>query len=518
VSDQVEPQLVEVRGLEKRYGATIALDSVDLNIPGGHVLGLVGRNGAGKSTLIKVLVGVTDPDAGEILVRGEPVNFSSSQEALEAGIVAVHQELAVVPELSVAENMFLGLRYPRVAGFVRRGELRRQSRELLDRLSIDLDPNAEMARLDPVRQRLAMIARGLAANASVLILDEPTASLTDDDIGHLHATIRTLRDSGVTVVYVSHRLDEIFAISNDVAVMRDGRLTHRAPITEMTHARLVEQITGEIADAKTDRRPPVPAADREETVRVEKVSFKTAVKEVSLSLNSSEIVGIAGLVGAGRTELVRLIAGAEKPSSGEIFVRGKRRRFSQPADGKKLGIVLLPEDRRHQGTIQEFSIRENITLASMSKYRVSPALPFPRRGSEREEGREMVDRLSIKAAGLEQPVGLLSGGNQQKVVLAKWLAAGADVLIFDEPTQGIDVRGKNDVYEVMLDLARKGNSVLFISSEFSELVQVCNRVLVMREGQLVGEVSGDEVTESALVEMCYGTADAAAVAAMAAKE
>lgn len=493
---------VEVRGLVKAYPGVLALDRVDVSIPGGNVLGLLGKNGAGKSTLIKALAGVVQPDQGEILVDGRPVTIATPHDAAALGFAFVHQELADVPNLSVAENVMLGLGYPKRAGFVNRRELRKRAAESLDRLEADIDPAAPLASLSIAHRRLVMIAHGIAAKARLFVLDEPTASLSDSEIEHLDRVLRALRDSGVAIVYVSHRLDEIFSVTDTVTVMRDGATVFTAPTKGVTKASLISNITGS-AQAVETRTPHAVTGPRAELMRVEGMTLPGVVEDATFTLREGELLGIAGLVGAGRTELMRLIYGADRPASGQVFMHGEAVRIRSPRDAMKAGIVLLPEDRKNQGAVMGFSVRQNITLPALSSFRVAKPLPVPSAARERTAANDLVQRLNIKVADVEHPARHLSGGNQQKMVLAKWIDSGADVFIFDEPTHGIDVDGKEEVYDLMTELAERGKGVIFISSEFVELVGACNRILVMRESRLVGEFVGEQVTEATLVESCY---------------
>ncbi len=494
---------IDVRNLVKHYPGVVALGNVDLSIAKGSSLGLVGKNGAGKSTLIKILAGVVQPDAGELVVDGETQVIQGPNQSAALGFAFVHQELADIPNLSVAENVQLGLGYPKHAGvLVNRRQLRRRTQEVLDRLESDIDPAAPLASLSIARRRLVMIARALAADARLLVLDEPTASLTDEEIEHLHALLRRLHASGVTTVYVSHRLDEIFAVTDRVAVMRDGHTIFDALTKDVTKAKLIAEITGSSVAPEQHRRR-VSRAGAKELLRVEGMSQPGVVEDASFTVREGDILGVAGLMGAGRTELMRLVFGAEHHASGRTFVRGKEVRIRSPRDAMAAGIVLLPEDRRTQGAVLNFSVRKNMTLPVMAQFRVAKGIPVPVEGRERKAARGLVERLKIKVANVDGPVRNLSGGNQQKVILAKWIEFGADVFIFDEPTHGIDVEGKDEVYKLMDELADAGKGVVFISSEFTELVGSCNRVLVMREGRLIDELEGDAITDAALVERCY---------------
>ena len=506
VGTRQEPFIV-MRGLVKRYPGVVALDHADGVIVPGAVVGLLGKNGAGKSTLIKILAGVVQPDEGEIVIDGEPVRLSGPLDATRRGLAFVHQELTDVPNLTVAENIELGLGYPKLAGaFVKRRALRRKSAAVLERLGARIDPKSKLGTLSIAERRLVVIARGLATNARLLVLDEPTASLTDEEIHHLHDVVRLLRDEGVAVVYVTHRLQEVYDVTDDVAVMRDGRMVFESPTARIERRELIEHITGSKTAATIGRwRPTEGDEPREELLRTEGLSRTGAVDDASLVVRAGDVLGIAGLVGAGRTELARLIFGADRSTSGQVLVRGRNARIRGPRDAMRAGIVLLPEDRKHQGTVSTFSVRKNITLPTLRRFRHTSFLPLPNSSRERDASRSLVERLQIKVADVENPVGTLSGGNQQKVVLAKWLESGASVFIFDEPTHGIDVGAKEEVYRLMVDLAASGKGVIFISSEFPELVGICNRVVVMREGRLVGEFEADAVTESALVQSCYAS-------------
>jgi len=499
-----EPFIV-MHGLVKRYPGVVALDHADGLIVPGAIVGLLGKNGAGKSTLIKILAGVVQPDEGEIAIDGEPVRLHGPLDATRRGLAFVHQELQDVPNLTVAENIELGLGFPKVAGtFVRRRALRQKSAAVLDRLGARIDPRRKMGTLSIADRRLVTIARGLAMNARLLVLDEPTASLTDEEIGHLHDVCRVLRDEGVAVLYVTHRLQEVFDVTDDIAVMRDGKMVFEAPTKDVERAELIAHITGHALAVGGDRwRPPEGDDPREELLRVEHLSRPGVVEDASFTVRAGDILGIAGLVGAGRTELVRLVFGADRAASGTVYVREQPLKLRGPRDAMEAGVVLLPEDRRHQGTVHTFSVRKNVTLPVLDKFRLGRSLPLPDRGKERRATLDLIDRLQIKVPDPESAIGTLSGGNQQKVVLAKWLEAGANVLIFDEPTHGIDVGAKEEIYRLMRDLAAAGKGVVFISSEFPELVATCNRIVVMRDGRLVGEFEGAEITEAALVASCY---------------
>ena len=506
------PLKIEARGLVKQYPGVRALNGADLTIEGGRIHGLLGKNGAGKSTVIKVLAGAVHPDEGEILVNGEPTSIPNPHAASALGFAFAHQELMDVPNLTVAENVLLGLGYPTVAGsLVRTRAMRKKARQALDRLEADINPAAPLTSLSVAERRLVVIAHGLAADARMIVLDEPTASLTDSEIEHLDKVLRSLRNDGVAIVYVSHRLDEIFNLTDQVTVFRDGANVFEGETKDLSRAELIDRITGEKISVDVEARTPHFAApDAKELMRVENMTLPGVVEDAGFTLYEGEMLGIAGLVGSGRTELMRMIFGADKSSEGEVYLRGEKQKIRSPRDGIEAGVVLLPEDRKGHGGVFTFSVRKNITLPSMPKFRLVGPAPIPSTRQEKAAARELVERLEIKVPSVEHPARHLSGGNQQKMVLAKWLDTGADVFIFDEPTQGIDIGGKEDVYRLMTGLAERGKGVIFISSEFTELVGTCGRVLVMREGRLVAEFKGDSVTEETLVGACYEHEPAAA--------
>jgi ABC-type sugar transport system ATPase subunit len=508
------PPLLETRGLHRSFPGVLALDDVDFTVGHGECIGLVGKNGAGKSTLIKTLAGVVAPERGEILIDGEPARIDSPRAARALGLTFVHQHLVGASDLSVAENVELGLGFPRRAGMLVdwRG-LRRRAGAALERLGAGIDPKAPLSSLSIADQRLVMIAHALAQDARVLVLDEPTASLTEREIERLHTIVRSLVADGVTVIYVSHRLDEIFAICDRVVVMRDGRVVGGAPTGELDRAGLITLITGPMPDDPDAGRPVRtghPGGEgAEELLRVEGLT-SDAVHAASLVLRRGEVLGLGGLVGAGRTELCRLIFGADRARAGTIAVKGVERRIRSPRDAIAAGIVLVPEDRHTQGVVPAFSVRENITLPSLHRFRRHRAVGVAHRGRERASAQAHVESLTIRTPSTESPTIRLSGGNQQKVVLAKWLERDADVFILDEPTHGIDVGGKEEIYRLIDRLVERGAGVILVSSEFSELVRMCDRALVMSEGRVVGELAGDDLTEHHIVDACFAARERAA--------
>ena len=500
--------LLEVSGITKRYPGVLAVDDVTVSLGSGEIVGLVGKNGAGKSTLIKIIAGAERADEGHLQLNSEPLDLHRPHDATVAGLAFVHQDLQDVGDLSVAENVMMGLGYPRRLGlFVDWAELRRQAAESIARLEAEIDPRQLVGKLSVAQQRLVMIARGLAQQARLLVLDEPSASLTDEEIEHLFAVVRRLRDDGITVVYVSHRLEEIFELTERVIVMRNGQLVADEPTSSLDRGSLITHITGhEHAQTAAERRASRGVGGRPETdvvLEVDGVCADTGVHDCSFDVRKGEILGVGGLMGSGRTEMVRAVFGADHRREGTVQVHGQEIKDNHPSGSMSAGLALLPEDRKTQGNIMDFSVRSNITLASLDRHRVRPKAPVPSPRSEKQAADRRIDRLSIATPHDRQLVRLLSGGNQQKVVIAKWLEQGADVLIFDEPTIGVDVDGKEEIYDIMEELAAEGKAVVFISSEFSELVGVCHRVLVLHEGRIVGELEGDAVSEPAIVEICY---------------
>ncbi len=514
-----EAPFLTTHGLCKAYPGVVALRDVDFEVSAGEVIALVGKNGAGKSTLIKSLAGAVQPDSGEIRLDGEPVSFSSPTAANAHGLAFVHQELADVPTLTVAENVLLGNGLPRriLGRFVDWKQAARQAREALADLDPTIDPQATVASLSVAQRRLVMIAQALQHKARLLVLDEPTAALSISEIEHLHGVVRKLAGQGVAVVYVSHRLGEVFDLTDRTVVMRDGAIVANKPTTEFDRTSLIAEISGhdveEIPEGPQGDLQPAAIGEEESAhvhgeygpvvLEAKGLTRTGVVEDASFSVRAGEILGIAGLVGSGRTELLRLLIGADKRTAGEVYVKGEQVPMRSPKEAAGHGIVLLPEDRRGQGLIMNFTVRENITITHLDEFRRVPALPNPSIPKEQAAAREAGRRLAIKTASVEVPVGTLSGGNQQKVVLGKWLGPGADVFIFDEPTAGIDVDGRDDTYERLRELAAEGKAVIVVSSDFSELPGLCDRVLVMADGRLTDEIEGDEVTERALVTACF---------------
>jgi ABC-type sugar transport system ATPase subunit len=507
------PPILEARRLSKVFPGVVALDDVSVTLHRGEVVGLIGKNGAGKSTLIKVLAGVETPDEGETLVNGEPVRLATPQDAMRAGLAFVHQELTDVPNLTVAENVSLGLGFAKHGPFVSDRGVRRRGAEVLGQLGAELPLDAPVGRLSAVNQRVVMIARALAQEAQLLVLDEPTASLTKDEIDHLHGVIRRLSGTGICVVYVSHRLDEIVSLTSRVVVMRDGAVVAERPTEQIDRRSLIELITGDREVAEAAAAEPVMRrefpADSHELLRVDGLRPAGGAHAASFVVRAGEVLGLAGLVGSGRSTLARTVCGIHPAGDGNVYLDGQRVKLRSPATAIAAGLVFIPEDRRVEGNIRDFTVRENITLSGLRSFRWQPWLPFPSRRRERRVAADRVERLRIKVPNVDGPTRWLSGGNQQKVLLARWIDREARVFVFDEPTQGIDVEAKEEVFGLIEALAEAGQAIIIISSDFSELVRACDRVIALREGRIVSELNGTALSEGAIVRMCYaGDVDA----------
>jgi L-arabinose transport system ATP-binding protein len=482
--------LLELRGIGKRFGVVQALADVTLPIRAGEILALVGENGAGKSTLTRIIEGVHQPDAGEVVVDGAPVRLRAPVEAHAAGIRVIHQEPDIFPDLSVAENLFVGdLR--RVAGiFLDRADLAARTRALMARFGLQhaLSPWTLAGALGPAHRQLLEIMRALRAGVRLLALDEPTSSLTDDEAQLLFSVVRRLRSEGVALIYISHRMPEIRALADRVAILRDGRLVACRPVAELSETDIVEVMVGRPVSALFDR-PPAPLGK----IVLETRGLTTArVREVSLTVRAGEVVGFGGLIGSGRSELALAIFGQDRLTAGSVSVDGAEIRLRSPADAIAAGIGLAPEERKSQALLLMRSVAENITLCVPR--RVS-RFGFLRRAAEALVARQEVERLRVKTPSLDALVSNLSGGNQQKVVLGRWLARAPRVLILDEPTRGIDVGAKAEIYRLIAELAAGGVALLVISSELPELIGLSDRIYVMAAGRIAGEVPRAEATE-----------------------
>ena len=480
---------VSMSGMSKSFVGVKVLKDVSFDVRAGEVHALLGENGAGKSTLIKMLSGLYTPDSGSIAVDGRERKFASTRDATAAGIATVYQELLLFPELTVAENVFLG-HYPRTGGgWIDWPEVRSRTRALLDQLdTFDLDVDAKVLSLSVAQRQRVEIAKALSKDAKILIMDEPTASLVEADVQRLMQVVRQLRERGVGIVYVSHRMSEIFALADRVTVLRDGALVGTRDIEQVDERQLVSMMVGRPIDSLF---PKAEAAIGETVLEVKKLNHGRHVRDISLSLRRGEIVGIAGLVGSGRTELALTLFGMTPATSGEIVLDGQPVRISSPHQARDLGIAYVPEDRGLQGLVKPMALRKNVSMATIE--RVSSGI-FIKAAAEAERALEAVKRLSIRCRNIGQPVGELSGGNQQKVVIAKWLETNPKVLILDEPTRGVDVGAKAEIHTIMGELVRQGVAILMISSELPEVLGMSDRVLVMSGGAVTDEIARADAT------------------------
>ncbi len=497
--------LVEMTGITKDFPGVHALADAGFELRPGEVHALVGENGAGKSTLMKILAGVYQPDAGEIRFKGETVEVANPRTALDLGISMIHQELNLAPHLTVAQNIFLGREprgRPRFLTDDRR--LNQQTQELIDRLHLKLDPRARVGDLKIAQQQMVEIAKALSLNAAVLVMDEPTAALTDTEIDELFRIIRDLRENGVGVVHISHRLEELKQISDRVTVMRDGRYV---ATLETAAAEIPVVINMMVGRTIYEAAPEIPERSDEVVLEVRGLTRGRTVRDVSFVLHKGEILGVAGLVGAGRTEVVRAIFGADRPDSGEILVHGRRAEIGSPADAVNLGIAYLSEDRKRYGLALGMDVETNIVLGSLQKFLSSFGRIDTRR--TRAAAEQRVQDLGIKTPSVRQRARNLSGGTQQKVVIAKWLTADTDILIFDEPTRGIDVGAKSEIYHLLNELARDGKSIIMISSELPEILRMSHRIIVMCEGRLTGELDGATATQEQIMTLATQRASVA---------
>ncbi|WP_345751587.1 sugar ABC transporter ATP-binding protein [Microbacterium rhizophilus] len=495
VSVQATPAL-EATGITKSFEGVAALRGVDLSVLPGEIHALLGENGAGKSTLIKIITGLYSHDEGSVTFGGEPADFSSVRAANRSGVVALYQELSIVPTISVAENILLTEGAPSTLGVVRGRAMRQRAQALLDRLNQRIPLRALAGDLSPVKQTMVSIARALAMDARVLILDEPTASLTDTEIGDLFAVLRGLRDEGVAIVYVSHRLEEVFELCDRLTVMRNGQTIVTKPVSESSIDEVISKMVGREQSELYPRRDTA----REDVVLAVSGLSGRRVSEVSFQLRAGEVLGVGGLAGSGRSELLRLLAGAQKRSAGRVAVAGAE---VGGGVGRALeaGIALVPEERRSQGVILSAPITENIAIANLGRVSRAGLVSGTRITAL---AKEAMANLRIKAAGHRQDVGQLSGGNQQKVVLAKILARGPQVLLMDEPTRGIDVGTKAEIYRLIRELAADGMAVIAVSSELPELIGLSDRILVMHEGRIAGELDAASATDEQILTHAYG--------------
>ncbi|MBI4582808.1 MAG: sugar ABC transporter ATP-binding protein [Planctomycetes bacterium] len=498
----LNPRLLSLRSISKSFPGIKALDQVDLEVDAGELVALAGENGAGKSTLIKIIAGIYPPDQGEIFLDGRPAGIRSVRDSMDLGISLIPQELDLADNLNIAENIFLGKQPYR--GFrwfqlTSRREMIRRSRELMERIGLRLSPATLVKRLSPGQKQLVEIAKALSAEARLIIFDEPTSSLSIAEARRLFEVIQALKKSGVGILYVSHRLAEIIELADRVEVLRDGRHIGTLKKHEVSHPKIVSMMVGR--EARQLHRRARPKGGSAPALQVQGLFYPGAREPISFSVGRGEIVGVAGLVGSGRTELSRALFGIDPVLSGSVRVGEKGLRLGSVRDAIEAGLLLVPEDRKTQGLVLEASLAVNISFAVLPKLGRWGLL---NRTAESALARRQVRSLFIRAAGLQQKVLELSGGNQQKVVLAKWLSMEPAVLILDEPTRGIDVGAKSELYNLIFDLAGRGVGLLVISSEMEEILAISDRVLVMHEGGLQGELAAGEITEENIMNLAVG--------------
>jgi ABC-type sugar transport system ATPase subunit len=493
---------LEFKGITKRFPGVLALDGVSFTIERGTCHALIGENGAGKSTLGKILAGVQTADGGEILLDGQPIAPASPLAARELGIAMVHQELAFCPNLSVAENLCLG-DLPRRAGFVDRGELRRRAAAMLATIGADIDPDVIIGTLSTGREQLVQIAAAVGTGAKVIVMDEPSSSLSAAETAELFRLVRELKSRGITLIYVSHRLEELFALCDHITVLRDGKHVITERIADTKPQRVVTQMIGRELLFTTPNHLAKPLGD--ERLRVEQLTSPGKFSGIDLSVRAGEIVGVAGIVGAGRSEVVEAIFGLDPTVSGSVAVHQRPLPLASRDAALAAGIGLVPEDRKRQGLVLGLNCRENTCLAALSSL---TTLGWVKRTAERELAHRYTSRLRVKAPSLETITAGLSGGNQQKIALAKWLARSCDVLLIDEPTRGVDVGAKAEIYQLLDELACEGKALLIVSSELPELIGLCRRIVVMRNGGIAGELPRAQFSEAALMQLMAGVAAA----------
>lgn len=489
--------LLEMKNISKSFPSVKALDNVTLKIRPGSVHALMGENGAGKSTLMKCLFGIYTQDEGEIFLDGEPVVFKSSKDALEHGVAMVHQELNQALKRTVSDNLWLG-RYPTSLGFITKDkEMRERTLEIFSDLGISVDPDTIMSTMSVSDRQMVEIAKAVSYNSKIIVLDEPTSSLNEREVDHLFKIIEKLRTRGCGIIYISHKMEEILQISDEVTVMRDGKHIATKPASELTMDAIIRLMVGR---ELTERFPPKYNTPGDVVLKVENLSARYApIRDVSFELRSGEIVGVAGLGGSGRTELLESIFGLCEKKSGKMYLRGNEIENRNPRESKKNGFALLTEERRATGIFGILDITDNTVVSGLKKYRVGGLFLSDKKMKKDTEW--SIDSLRIKTPSRNTKIRTLSGGNQQKVILGRWLLTEPDVLLLDEPTRGIDVGAKYEIYQLIISLAESGKSVMMVSSEMPELLGVCDRILVMSGGRLAGELDATDATQEKIMEL-----------------
>lgn len=490
---------IQMKGIKKAFHHHLVLDGVDFEVCAGEVHALMGENGAGKSTLMKILTGMYEKDAGTITVDGKEEHYRHPKEAERDGIVFIHQELNIIPTLTVAENMFLGREQTiGKTGWIRQKEMAEEAKRYLKKLGMDIDPNEMADHLSVGKQQIIEIARALSTNAKCLIMDEPTAALTDREIQTLFTVIRTLKQQGVAIVYISHRMEEIFTICDRISVLRDGQFIGTKQIRETTFDEIVHMMVGRQIGERFPKRS---VRIGEERLRVEGLTQNGVFHNVSFAVHAGEILGVAGLMGAGRTEIMEAIFGIRKIDAGTIYLNQQPVKITSPRQAVEYGMAFITEDRKGKGLILQMSVRENLTLPKSNQLATAGFIDGKK---EDELVRSLVERLQIKAASAEMEVKALSGGNQQKVVFGKWLAMNPTILILDEPTRGVDVGAKKEIYEIMNELAAQGVAMIMVSSELPEILGMSDRIVVVHEGKVAAIFQNDNVDQEMIMRAATG--------------
>jgi len=499
--------LISISGLSKSFGGVHALRDVSFEIRPGVVHGLIGANGAGKSTLIKCLAGIEQPDTGTISIDGEPVEIAAPDDATALGLAFIHQEMSLIPGWNVLRNMMLGLKPPTRLGVIDWRPARRRAEVVAERLGMDFGLATNVNDLSAADKWLVLIGRALMHDARLIAMDEPTASLSASEATRVHQIIRDLVAAGTAVIFVSHRLDEVSELCEDITVFTDGRVAERTVASRMTKQQLVSAIAGRELDIAEHGGEVDESAFGRPVLEVKGVSDATLLRDVSLTVRAGEVLGLAGLVGAGRTELASIIYGASPRTAGTVLLDGEPVAFGEPADAVTMGVGLVPEERRADGLFLERSIDFNINVATLASLRASRAWPFLRFREARRRAQEVARLVTVKARDVADAVGSLSGGNQQKVAIARWLIDRPKLLILDEPSRGVDVGARAEVHRVIRELAAEGTAILAISSDNEELVGLCDRVIVMAEGHITGELTGTAITTDRILSLSFDRTD-----------
>lgn len=500
MKDQI---VLQMQGICKEFPGVKALSKVDFSLRSGQIHALMGENGAGKSTLIKVLTGVYALDGGTIALQGKSIVNTSPQQAQENGISTVYQEITLCPNLSVAENLYIG-REPRRGGFIDWKTMNRQAADLLASFDIYVPPTQQLDDCSLAVQQMIAIARAVDMQCKVLVLDEPTSSLDDDEVAKLFALMRKLKEQGVGIVFVTHFLEQVYEVCDCITVLRNGELVGEYQVSELPRVQLVAKMMGkdfdDLADIKSGHTEPDTTAQTA-LLQAEQLGCKGSIKPFDLQIHKGEVIGLTGLLGSGRSELVRSLYAADKPDSGRLIIKGQQAKIASPLDAMKAGMAYLPEDRKRDGIFADLSVRENIIIALQAKKGLFKPLSYKEMGDFADK---YIELLQIKTASRETPIKSLSGGNQQKVIIGRWLLTNPEFLILDEPTRGIDIGTKTEIQKLVLSLADEGMSVAFISSEIEEMLRTCSRMAVLRDGEKVGELCGDGLTQDNIMQTIAG--------------